>query len=109
MSYASSVKKDLLGVDPEIIDKYGVVSAECARAMAENCRRLFKADLNLSVTGFAGPGGGTPENPPGTVYFAITVGDKVSVQRKFFSGNRQRIINYAVETALDLLRRSCAE
>ncbi|NLC88836.1 MAG: competence/damage-inducible protein A [Clostridiaceae bacterium] len=109
VSYASSVKRDLLGVDPEIIDQYGVVSAECAQAMAENCRRLFKADLNLSVTGFAGPEGATPENPIGTVYFAVAVGDKVSVHRKFFSGNRQRIINYAVATALDLLRRSCAE
>ncbi|NLC39558.1 MAG: competence/damage-inducible protein A [Clostridiaceae bacterium] len=109
VSYSSSVKKDVLGVDPVIIEKYGVVSAECAQAMAENCRRLLKADLNLSVTGFAGPEGGTHENPVGTVYFALTVGDSVSVYRKHFSGNRRRVINFAVATALDLLRRSCVE
>ncbi|MDD2426662.1 MAG: competence/damage-inducible protein A [Eubacteriales bacterium] len=109
VSYSSSVKKEVLGVDPDIIDKYGVVSAECAKAMAENCRRLLKADLNLSITGFAGPDGGNPENPIGTVYFGLAAGDEVSVYKRFFSGNRQRIISYAVSTALDLLRRSCAE
>ncbi|MDD2363442.1 MAG: competence/damage-inducible protein A [Eubacteriales bacterium] len=109
VAYTSTVKKEVLGVDPEIIETYGVVSAECAQAMVENCRSLLKADLNVSITGFAGPDGGNSDNPVGTVYFGVAVGDKVSVHKKYFPGNRKRVINYAVNTALDLLRRSCAE
>lgn len=109
VSYTSRVKKEILAVDPEIIEKYGVVSAECAQAMVENCKRMFKADLHVSITGFAGPEGGNAENPVGTVYFGVAAGDEISVHKQYFSGNRQRIINFAVVTALDLLRRSCAE
>ena len=109
VSYTSSAKKEVLGVDPEIIEKYGSVSAECAQSMAENCRRLFQADINISITGFAGPEGGNTENPIGTVYFAVAREDGVSVCKRYFPGNRQRIINSAVVTALDLLRRGCIE
>ena len=72
MSYANEVKTGVLGVDPEVIEKYGAVSEQCAAQMAEGARRMLGCDIAVSVTGIAGPGGGTPEKPVGTVCFGVS-------------------------------------
>lgn len=71
VSYANDIKIRLLGVEESIIKNYGAVSAECAEAMANGVKALFNADIAVSVTGIAGPGGGSAEKPVGLVYVAI--------------------------------------
>ncbi|MBR3991405.1 MAG: competence/damage-inducible protein A [Clostridia bacterium] len=80
VSYANEVKTGVLGVDPEVIEKYGAVSEQCARQMAEGARRALGCDIAVSVTGIAGPGGGTPEKPMGTVCFGVS--DKNGTETK---------------------------
>ncbi|MBR6290487.1 MAG: competence/damage-inducible protein A [Clostridia bacterium] len=80
VSYANEVKTGVLGVDPEVIEKYGAVSEQCARQMAEGARRALGCDIAVSVTGIAGPGGGTPEKPVGTVCFGVS--DKNGTETK---------------------------
>ena len=72
VSYANEVKTGVLDVDPEVIEKYGAVSEQCAAQMAEGARRALGCDVAVSVTGIAGPGGGTPEKPVGTVCFGVS-------------------------------------
>ena len=71
ISYDNSVKRDVLGVPEEVLATKGAVSSECAAAMAEGARRLLKTDLAVSLTGIAGPGGGTAEKPVGLVWFGL--------------------------------------
>ena len=71
VTYANSAKTGILGVGEDLIRAHGAVSAECAAAMAEGARRITGADVALSITGVAGPGGGTEEKPVGTVYFGL--------------------------------------
>ena len=78
-TYAERMKTKLLGVPAELIAAHGVVSAEVAAAMVQGLRRQSDADLCLSVTGLAGPGGGTPEQPVGTVYAGILYGEQEAV------------------------------
>jgi nicotinamide-nucleotide amidase len=73
-TYANSAKQQVLGVSSELLDAYGAVSAECAAAMVEGVRKLSEADVSFSITGIAGPGGGSPEKPVGTVYFGFSAG-----------------------------------
>jgi nicotinamide-nucleotide amidase len=107
VTYSNGLKEQLLGVDPETIHRHGAVSGETARAMAEGCRRLTGADYALAVTGIAGPGGGTPEKPVGTVCFGLaasgTGGQDICCR---FRGDRSEIQIIAGATALDLLRRT---
>ena len=107
VTYSNGLKEQLLGVDPETIRRYGAVSGETAQAMAEGCRRLTGADYTLAVTGIAGPGGGTPEKPVGTVCFGLTApGQGARDVRCRFRGDRSEIQIIAAATALDLLRRT---
>ncbi len=71
VTYTNAVKMKLLGVSPELIERYTEVSEPCARAMAEGTRALFGTDVAVSTTGYAGPGGGTEQDPVGTVYIAV--------------------------------------
>lgn len=71
VSYAVSVKENVLGVSGKTVEKYGVVSEQCAAEMARGVKKITGADTAVSVTGLAGPGGGTPEIPVGTVCFGI--------------------------------------
>ncbi|HHD15137.1 MAG TPA: nicotinamide-nucleotide amidohydrolase family protein [Euryarchaeota archaeon] len=71
IAYSNDVKKDILGVANETIDAHGAVSMECAREMVEGVERLFGSDLSLSVTGIAGPEGGTDAKPVGTVFIGV--------------------------------------
>ena len=72
ISYDNSVKRDVLGVPEEVLATKGAVSSECAAAMAAGARRLLKTDLAVSLTGIAGPGGGTAEKPVGLVWFGLS-------------------------------------
>jgi nicotinamide-nucleotide amidase len=95
----------LLGVDPELIRRHGAVSEPVARAMAEGCRERTGAAYGLSVTGFAGPDGGTEAAPVGTVYIGLAGPDGTLALRIFFGGERNRVRRLAAQTALDLMRR----
>lgn len=72
VSYTNEIKEKVLGVDPKTIETDTEVSLACAREMADGARRLFGTDVAVSTTGYAGPGGGTTENPVGTVYIGIS-------------------------------------
>ncbi|MCS7239909.1 MAG: CinA family protein [Candidatus Bipolaricaulota bacterium] len=103
IAYSNAVKQELLGVPGEVLAKHGAVSPECARAMAEGARRLFRVDLALAITGIAGPTGGTPEKPVGLVYIALAHPQGVVVERHDFRGSRQGVRWSASEAALALL------
>lgn len=72
VSYTNEIKEKVLGVDPKTIETDTEVSLACAREMADGARRLFGTDVAVSTTGYAGPGGGTTENPVGTVYIGLS-------------------------------------
>ena len=103
VSYANSVKIGVLGVSPRTIERHGAVSRECALEMAEGVRRLLSADIAVSVTGVAGPGGGTPEKPVGLVWFAVASKDGSRAERALFQGNRDEVRSQAVTHALGMI------
>jgi len=96
---------DLLRVPGEVLAQSGAVSAETARAMALGVKEVFHASLGLSVTGIAGPSGGSLEKPVGTVYFGLATPRGVEVWHYLFHGNREEIKILSAQTALDRLRR----
>jgi PncC family amidohydrolase len=88
VSYANDAKRDLLGVDEAILSAHGAVSAQVARAMALGARERFGATLAASVTGIAGPDGGSAEKPVGLTYVAVADSDGVEVRRVVWPGDR---------------------
>ena len=109
ITYSNAAKESLLGVPPEILRDHGAVSAECAEAMAAGARRVLGSDWALSVTGVAGPGGGTPEKPVGLVYIGIAAPDGSTGHAEHRrGGDRAGIRERSVAGALHLLRRSLA-
>ena len=109
VAYADVVKTAALKVPIETLEAHGAVSEETVRAMAEGAQRLFSADCTIAVTGVAGPGGGTPDKPVGTVWFAARVHTAARAVRRVFPGDRDEIRRRAAQAALDLLRRQLAE
>lgn len=103
VSYANSVKSGVLGVPPAVLDERGAVSSECAEAMAQGVRRLVGADVAVSVTGIAGPGGGSAEKPVGLVWFGLASASGVVSESAVFPGDRAAVRAAAVERALGLL------
>ena len=103
VSYANSVKMDVLGVPHEVLERVGAVSRDCAIAMALGARSLTKADRAVSVTGIAGPGGGSELKPVGTVWFALATADGAKAEMCVFKGGRDEIRRSAVMKALELL------
>ncbi|MDO5590995.1 MAG: competence/damage-inducible protein A [Lachnospiraceae bacterium] len=104
ITYANHAKSKLLGVKKETLEKYGAVSEQTAREMAEGAAREAKADAALSVTGIAGPEGGTEEKPVGLVYIGCYVNGHTEVKEFHFTGNRAKNRDYAVVRALTFLR-----
>jgi PncC family amidohydrolase len=92
-----------VGVKEATLQAHGAVSEETAREMAEGGAKAANADAALSVTGIAGPGGGTKEKPVGLVYIGCYVNGKTIVKKNLFTGNRRKVREQAVETALKLL------
>ncbi len=107
VSYSNEAKADVLGVDPALIDKHGAVSEPVAEAMAHGALRRFGADTAVAITGIAGPGGGTPEKPVGTVCFTVTLKDHSTVTRTLrLPGNRADIRDRSTTVAMHLLLRA---
>ena len=105
VTYSNDAKMRRLGVRSETLDTVGAVSEECAREMAEGCRIAANADFALATTGYAGPDGGEPGKPVGTVFVALAGADGTIVKRLNLFGDRDRIRHSAMLHALDLLRR----
>lgn len=106
VTYANEAKSQHLGVPMALIAEHGAVSEQVAAAMAEGCLRVSGADHALAVTGIAGPTGGSPEKPAGTVFIALaTKGKPVEVRKRWFGGDRDRFKMLTSQTALDFLRR----
>ncbi len=103
ISYANEVKRDVLGVPQEILDKHGAVSPECAERMAAGAWRLLKADIAVSLTGIAGPDGGSAEKPVGLVWFGLATADGVRTEKCIFGGDRAEVRSSAVAHALGML------
>lgn len=102
-SYSNRIKSEVLGVSPDILDKYTEYSVQCAQAMADGARRLSGADLAVSTTGVAGPSGGSAEHPVGEVCIAVSREKSCRSERFIFTGNRENIRAAAAVKALELL------
>lgn len=103
VSYANEIKSEKLGVDKSVLESVGAVSEECARQMALGALKAFSSDCAAAITGIAGPLGGTPEKPVGTVFIAAAFGDKVTVEHCLFAGDREAVREQSVAKALDML------
>lgn len=103
VTYSNAAKTRLLDVPSDIFDTYGAVSPECAQAMCAGALKNADADFALSVTGIAGPGGGTAEKPVGLVYIAVGCKNNIDVSKHIFNGNRQYVREQTVEVALSLM------
>jgi len=102
--YSNEAKAELLGVDAALIAKHGAVSSEVAAAMADGALAHSRADVVVSVTGIAGPGGGTPTKPVGLVYIGCARrGGRPSIERHVFAGDRATVRAATVKRALELL------
>lgn len=103
VTYSNAAKVELLGVDPAVIDAKGAVSSEVAEAMANGALAHSHAHVAVSVTGIAGPDGGSPEKPVGLVWFGLSTGGKTTTEKQIFVGDRAAVRRQAVEKALALL------
>ena len=103
--YANQAKIDMLDVDPQLIEKHGAVSEQVARALAEHARVCARSDYALATTGLAGPSGGSPEKPVGTVYVALAASGKTIAKKFFFPTDRETFKQIVTQAALELLRR----
>lgn len=109
VAYHDEVKKDVLGVSPEILEEHGAVSEETALAMARGAREICKSDIGVGLTGIAGPGGGTPQKPVGTVSFALVGPEREYSTTKLLGSRRKDNKWRAANHALDLVRRYILE
>jgi nicotinamide-nucleotide amidase len=109
VTYSNEAKVALLGVPRELIDEHGAVSEPVARAMADGIRSRAAADIGVGVTGIAGPSGGTPEKPVGTVVVAVVTADATRSRVFRFIGEREQVKFQASQAALDLVRRMLLE
>lgn len=103
ISYTNAVKINQFGVDRELLDREGAVSAPVAEAMASGARKALSADIAVSVTGLAGPDGDEFGNPVGTVFIGYANSESVFSHKYLFSGNREEIRNQAIAAALRLV------
>ncbi|HEY6898594.1 MAG TPA: CinA family protein [Rhodocyclaceae bacterium] len=104
VTYSNEAKSEQLGVSPRLIEANGAVSLECARAMAEGALRHSRASAALSITGIAGPSGGSAEKPVGLVCFAWCIGDgPTRSEKRRFGGDREMVRRQALIHALEKL------
>ncbi|OLB48534.1 MAG: competence/damage-inducible protein A [Gemmatimonadetes bacterium 13_2_20CM_2_65_7] len=109
VAYDDAVKRGMLDVSAALLKPHGAVSEEVVRAMVAGALRRFGVGAGLAVTGIAGPSGGTPEKPVGTVWLAAAFGQETSALKRIFPGDRAEIRARAAQAALDLLRRLIGE
>ena len=103
ISYTNEVKQNVLGVDGKLLTEFGAVSAPVAQAMAAGARKVLNADVAVSVTGLAGPGGDEFGNPVGTVFIGFASEDCSKAIACYFEGDRQAVRQQAAEAALALI------
>jgi nicotinamide-nucleotide amidase len=107
VTYSNESKTDLLGVNPSLLSEHGAVSEPIARAMAEGGLHRSNSDFSLALTGVAGPDGGGPDKPVGTVFIAMAQASKPThCQRYSFPVDRATFKQLATQAALDMLRRA---
>ena len=106
VTYSNAAKQKFLSVRADTLNRHGAVSESVAREMAEGARRQTQADYALSVTGIAGPGGGTPDKPVGSVFVGLAGPSSTVVERNFNPSDRETFKQVAAQQALDLLRRT---
>ena len=104
IAYSNEIKTNILNVDKHILEEFGAVSEEVAKEMVINCKKIFLTDCAISVTGIAGPTGGSTEKPVGLVYIGIMIRDKVIVKKYNFRGDRVNVRWQTVQNALADLR-----
>jgi nicotinamide-nucleotide amidase len=104
ITYSNEAKMEILGVPEELLKAHGAVSDPCVRAMADGVRRAAGCEVGLAVTGIAGPGGGTPEKPVGTVFMAVSLPSGTLSWRCQFEGRRIEVKEQTAESALEMLR-----
>jgi PncC family amidohydrolase len=106
VTYSNQAKIKILKVNKNIIKRYGAVSHECCTAMVKNLSRISKANINVSITGIAGPKGGTKQKPVGLVYIGVKKGNKIQINKCLFKSKKRSSIQRAtVKKALDLILR----
>lgn len=106
ITYSNEAKQQMLGVEKELIEDVGAVSEEVASAMAAGALRHSMANIAVSVTGIAGPGGGTPAKPVGTVCFGLAVRDQaIQSETQYFTGDRAAVRKQSVYHALQLIEK----
>lgn len=103
ISYANDIKERVLGVSAETLATVGAVSSETAAQMAKGARELLRVDLAVSLTGIAGPDGGSPEKPVGLVWFGLATPNGVRTEKAIFRGDREAVRAQAVTHALGML------
>ena len=108
VTYVNSAKEHILGVAHETLEKHGAVSSECAEEMACGARSVYGADVAMSVTGIAGPGGGSEAKPVGTVWFGFATKDGAETFRRRFDGDRAAVRRQTVEEVLRRLAEAGA-
>ena len=106
VTYSNKAKIKILKVNKKIIKKYGAVSHECCYAMVNNLSKISKANINVSITGIAGPRGGTKKKPVGLVYIGVKKGSKIEINKFLFKSKKRSSIQKAtVKKALNLILR----
>ena len=106
VTYSNQAKINILKVNKNIIKKYGAVSHECCSAMVKNLSRISKANINVSITGIAGPKGGTKQKPVGLVYIGVKKGNKTQIIKCLFKSKKRSSIQKAtLKKALSLILR----
>ena len=106
VTYSNQAKIKILGVNKNIIKKYGAVSHECCYAMVKSLSKISKSDINVSITGIAGPRGSTKLKPVGLVYIGVKKGDKIQINKCLFKNKKRTLIQKAtVKKTLDLILR----
>ena len=107
VTYSNQAKIKVLKINKNIIRKYGAVSYECCYAMVNNLSKISNANINVSITGIAGPKGGTKQKPVGLVYIGVKKRDKIQINKCFFKSRKRLSIQKAtVKKALDLVLRA---
>ena len=105
-TYSNQAKIKILKVNKNIIRKYGAVSHECCKAMVQNLSKISKSKINVSITGIAGPGGGSKEKPVGLVYIGVKKGKALLIrENKFKSKNRNSIQKSTVRTVIKIISK----
>ena len=107
ITYSNNAKIKILNINENIIRKYGAVSHECCVAMVQNLSKISKSKINISITGIAGPGGGSLDKPVGLVYIGVKKGNKIIIkENKFKSKNRNIIQKLTVKISLGIINQN---